>query len=111
MKERPKNRIGALVKGWTCPCGCGLQLDRFQVSDEQRLNVLLGPPTGRYVNLKSTIAHVRTRTEPPEPTTKGTCRSCGAQMAIFTYLANSLALRGAPWPFCDGCMQRQERAA
>lgn len=109
MKRRPL--IGELVKGWTCPCGCELQLDRFQVSDEQRLIALLGP-TPHRVNLRPGVVPLRAvRQDPPEPTTKGICRSCGAPMAIFTYLAESLALHGSPWPFCDGCVQRKARAA
>ncbi len=108
MKRRPQ--IGDLVKGWTCPCGCALQLDRYQVSDEQRLIALLGP-TPRTVNIRPVSTMAAARKDPPEPTTKGTCRSCGSQMEIFAYLAQSLQLRGAPWPHCDACMQRQERAA
>ena len=108
MKKRPT--IGELVKGWLCPCGCALQLDQYQVGDEQRLIRLLGP-TPRSVTLRSDLAPAHRRKEAPEPTTKGTCRSCGATMEIFEYLAASLKLRGAPWPYCDACMQRQERAA
>lgn len=108
MKDRPK--IGELVKGWRCPCGCGLQLDRYQVSDEQRLIALLGP-TPRYVNLRPVSTIAAARKDPPEPTTTGLCRNCARRMSIFTYLADSLKLRGAPWPLCDACMQHQERAA
>lgn len=99
-----------LVKGWTCPCGCALQLGSKDVANERRLIALLGP-TPRAVTLRSDIAPARVRKDPPEPTAKGTCRNCGATMEIFEYLAAALKLRGAPWPYCDSCMQKQQRAA
>ena len=95
-------------RDWKCPCGCGLQLTWQDLAKETKLIALLGSAP-RAVNLRSVSPVIAARKEPPEPTTTGTCRSCGARMAIFTYLAESLKLRGAPWSYCDGCMQ--ERAA
>ena len=104
MKQRPK--IGSLVKGWTCPCGCELQLDQYQVNDEQRLIALLGPKPNHVSLRPAGVPAQSRRTEPKEPTTKGMCRSCGGAMEIFTFLAESLRLRSAPWPHCDACMKQ-----
>ena len=105
MKQRPK--IGELVKGWSCPCGCALNLDRYQVSDEQRLIALLGP-TPHPVNLKpnGSLTSTGRRAEPVEPTVTGACRDCGAPMELFAYLVESLKLHKAPWPPCEACMRR-----
>jgi hypothetical protein len=99
---------GDIVKGWSCPCGCPLQLDVEGVSNEQRLIALLGP-TPRYVDLRPRVTtSLASSREPIEPTERGTCRKCGGPVEVFAYLANSLRLRGAPWPLCDGCVRGRQ---
>jgi hypothetical protein len=97
------DKVGFAVPWWNCPCGCELKLNSTDVANEQRLIRILGP-TPRRADLRLE-AGSRTKAGPVEPTTKGECRNCNAPMELFTYLAESLELHGAKWPFCDTCMQ------
>lgn len=45
--------------------------------------------------------------EPPEPTTSGLCRRCGVHFDLAIYLAEFLKTRGAPWPKCAACIQKE----
>jgi hypothetical protein len=93
---------------WTCPCGCALQLEPKDLANERRMIALLGP-TPRRVNLRGAgDVPGQRRQETPEPTVRGRCRNCGAAMDLFKYLADSLALHGAPWPHCEACVKGRQ---
>lgn len=49
--------------------------------------------------------------EESEPMEEGICRSCARKMELPAYLAESLRLRKAPWPFCQSCTERDRAFA
>jgi hypothetical protein len=94
---------------WACPCGCALRLTSEDEAKERLLIARLGP-TPRPADMRVGQAPPRRRAEASEPVERGRCRSCGAQMELLAYLAESLRLRGAEWPFCDDCMRGRQTA-